>query len=319
MTVGPLVLDLVHHEGRMDGRRPRPHRPGVRLPGLPGPPRRQGLYPPHDPRARLGTRATAPRTTTSASTPTASAASWVTPTVAFLRTLPGVGYELVDDDVPDRAAAAPRVHRVSAPRGRGSLVRRAVVATATAGGNAGGSTMHDLVIRGGTVVDGTGSEARTADVAVDDGRIVAVDDLRGRAGTPDHRRRRPAGHAGVGGHPHPLRRTGDVGRGPGPEQLARGHHPGDRQLRRRLRPGPSRPARLAHRTDGGGGGHPRHGAVRGHQLGLGELPPVPRRPRPPASGPSMSEPRSPTAPSGPTSWATGAPTTSRPRPRTSSR
>jgi N-acyl-D-aspartate/D-glutamate deacylase len=39
--------------------------------------------------------------------------------------------------------------------------------------------MYDLVIRGGTVVDGTGAEARTADVAIDDGRIVAVDDLHG--------------------------------------------------------------------------------------------------------------------------------------------
>ncbi|MGA4545741.1 N-acyl-D-amino-acid deacylase family protein [Uniformispora flossi] len=34
--------------------------------------------------------------------------------------------------------------------------------------------MHDLVIRGGTVVDGTGAPAGTADVAVDDGRITAV-------------------------------------------------------------------------------------------------------------------------------------------------
>ncbi len=35
--------------------------------------------------------------------------------------------------------------------------------------------MHDLVIRGGTVVDGTGADRRTADVAIDDGVISAVD------------------------------------------------------------------------------------------------------------------------------------------------
>jgi N-acyl-D-amino-acid deacylase len=34
--------------------------------------------------------------------------------------------------------------------------------------------MHDLVIRAGTVVDGTGRERFTADVAVDDGRISAI-------------------------------------------------------------------------------------------------------------------------------------------------
>jgi N-acyl-D-amino-acid deacylase len=34
--------------------------------------------------------------------------------------------------------------------------------------------MHDLVIRGGTVVDGTGKPARKADVAIDGDRIVAV-------------------------------------------------------------------------------------------------------------------------------------------------
>ena len=41
--------------------------------------------------------------------------------------------------------------------------------------------MHDLVIRGGTVVDGTGGPTRTADVAVDDGIITAVGDLESAA------------------------------------------------------------------------------------------------------------------------------------------
>ncbi len=39
--------------------------------------------------------------------------------------------------------------------------------------------MHDLVIFGGTVVDGTGATATTADVAVDDGRISEVGNLGG--------------------------------------------------------------------------------------------------------------------------------------------
>ena len=39
--------------------------------------------------------------------------------------------------------------------------------------------MHDLVVRGGTVVDGTGHRTRTADVAVDEGLVVSSE---GRAG-----------------------------------------------------------------------------------------------------------------------------------------
>jgi N-acyl-D-aspartate/D-glutamate deacylase len=39
--------------------------------------------------------------------------------------------------------------------------------------------MHDLVIQGGTVVDGTGAPARTADITVSDGRITGVGDHRG--------------------------------------------------------------------------------------------------------------------------------------------
>ena len=41
--------------------------------------------------------------------------------------------------------------------------------------------MHDLVIRGGSVIDGTGAPARLADVAIDDGRISRVGDVPGDA------------------------------------------------------------------------------------------------------------------------------------------
>ena len=37
--------------------------------------------------------------------------------------------------------------------------------------------MHDLVIRNGLVVDGTGAEARRADVAIDGDRITAVGEV----------------------------------------------------------------------------------------------------------------------------------------------
>lgn len=42
--------------------------------------------------------------------------------------------------------------------------------------------MHELVVRGGTVVDGTGGPSYEADVAVDAGRITAVGviDVKGR-------------------------------------------------------------------------------------------------------------------------------------------
>ncbi len=173
--------------------------------------------------------------------------------------------------------------------------------------------MHDLVIRGGTVVDGTGAPARTADVAVDDGRISEVGD---RSGAQP-----PATTIDADGllvtpgwvdiHTHfDGQATWDDGAGP--QRLARRDHGGHGQLRCRVRAGPTRSSRLAHRSDGRRRGHPRHRPGRGHDVELGELPRVPRRARPPRAGPSTSAPRSPTARCAPTSWVSAARATSRP-------
>ncbi len=69
---------------------------------------------------------------------------------------------------------------------------------------------HELIIRGGSVVDGTGGPARTADVAIDgDGHRRGRHRRRPRS--PRDRRRRRPGHTGFRRHPHPLRRPGGVG------------------------------------------------------------------------------------------------------------
>ena len=69
----------------------------------------------------------------------------------------------------------------------------------------------DLVIRSGTVVDGTGGPARTADVAIADGRVVEVGAVDGHRPPRDRRRRRRR-RPRVRRHPHPLRRPGHMGR-----------------------------------------------------------------------------------------------------------
>ena len=138
------------------------------------------------------------------------------------------------------------------------------------------SVAHDLVIRGGEVADGLGGEPFAADVAVDAGTIVAVGDVR-RTRHRGDRRGGPAGHPGLRGHPHALRRPGHVGIAHRAVVLARRDHRGDGQLRRRLRAGATRRARPSDRVDGGRRGHSGRRARRRHRLDLGELRRVPRR------------------------------------------
>ncbi len=128
--------------------------------------------------------------------------------------------------------------------------------------------MHDLVIRNGKIVDGSGAPAFTGDVAIDDGVITSVGAKAGAA------RREidasgPRRHAGMGRYPHPLRRPGHVGSVPQPFELARRYDDRDGQLRSRLCAGPAGPAGISDRADGRRRGHPRQRALRRNQVGLG--------------------------------------------------
>ena len=96
----------------------------------------------------------------------------------------------------------------------------------------------DIVIRGGTLIDGTGSPRPRADVAVTGGRIVG----RGRraAGPPGARRHGPGRGPRVHRHPHPLRRPGVLGPLAHPVVVPRGDVGHRRELRLLHRPHPPR-------------------------------------------------------------------------------
>ena len=142
--------------------------------------------------------------------------------------------------------------------------------------------MHDLVIRGGTLVDGTGAPARrptspsttaritevAAPGALDDAGADARVDADGLLVTPGF----------VDIHTH---YDGQVTWDPlltpscwhGVTTVVMGN------CGVGFAPGAPGPGGLAHRADGGRRGHPRHRAHRGHHVGLGDLPRVPRRAR----------------------------------------
>ena len=101
----------------------------------------------------------------------------------------------------------------------------------------------DLLIRNGTVVDGSGAARYRADVGITDGRIAEIGRIRSAADA-DHRRRRADRRAGVHRRPHPHGRAGGVGPDRELLVLARRHQRDHGQLRLRAGPLPARGARV---------------------------------------------------------------------------
>ena len=186
------------------------------------------------------------------------------------------------------------------PTGAGKLPRLRVVDwPATEQVITGVAVMSDLVIRGARVVDGTGAPERTADVAVDDGRITEVGRVDGRGDRELDGDGLVLAPGWVDIHTHyDGQVTWD------PEVTPSSWHGVTTVVMGNcgvgLRAGPAGRARLPHRADGGRRGHPRHRPARGHRLAVGELRRVPRRARRARPGCSTSPPRCPTPRCGPT-------------------
>ena len=132
----------------------------------------------------------------------------------------------------------------------------------------------DLVIKGGTVVDGTGAPGTRADVAISDGKVTAIGpDLDGE------RMLDAGGHVvapGLHRHPHALRRAGVLGPGAHAVVLPRRHHRRRGQLRVLDRADASRAPRRHRAHARERRGHERRHARRRHPVGLLHVPRVPR-------------------------------------------
>ena len=134
---------------------------------------------------------------------------------------------------------------------------------------------HDVIIRNGTLIDGTGAPGKRADLAIDGDRITAIGTHRRHRAGRD-RRGRQARHAGLRRHPHAPRCAARVGSERVVVVLSRHHVGGARQLRRHVRAVQAAGPRLPREDDGvgrrhSGGEHPLRFGV-----GLGNVRRIPR-------------------------------------------
>ena len=104
--------------------------------------------------------------------------------------------------------------------------------------------MLDTIIRNGSVVDGTGSPARGADIGIRAGKNCRA--RRGRRGrAPGDRRRRSGGQPRLHRRAYPPGCPGVLGPHSQPVTAPRGDHGGGRQLRVQYRPPVGRDRRLS--------------------------------------------------------------------------